>query len=106
MRVLVRLREALSDDSANVRWYLVYTLGTLGSYFPSQSRAFLNDLVVRLDDQNRVVRSLSCKALSQVAARKPLVVEEFFQNLKREIPPPIARVLHSSKKQKSEFRSQ
>jgi HEAT repeat protein len=100
MRVLLRLREALADDSANVRWYLVYTFGKLGSCFPSQSRAFLNELVSRLDDSNRVVRSVACKALGQVAARKPVIVEEFFQNLKREIPPAVARVLRSSKRQK------
>ena len=105
MRVQLRLREALADDSANVRWYLVYTLGKLGSYFPSQSRAFLNDLVPRLDDQNRVVRNVTSKALSQVAARKPLMVEEFFQNLKREIPPTVDRVLRKSKKQKPEVGS-
>ena len=102
MRVVLRLREALADDSANVRWYLVYTLGKLGSCFPSQSRSFLNDLVSNLDDQNRIVRSVACRALSQVAARKPLIVEEFFQNLKREMPPALARVLRSSKRRKTE----
>jgi hypothetical protein len=100
----LRLREALGDESANVRWYLAYTLGTLAACFPAQSRGFLSDLVSRLDDSNRVVRSVACKALSQVAARKPLIIEEFFESLKREIPPSIARVLRSSKRQQTQAR--
>jgi HEAT repeat protein len=97
MRAILRLREALVDDSAYVRWYLLYTLGKLGSHSPSQARLFLGDLVSRLDDENRVVRSVACKAISQVAARKPLMIEEFFNHLKREIPPPVGRVLRRLK---------
>lgn len=97
LRAVLRLREGLSDDSAYVRWHLAYTFGRLGSHFPAQSRVFLNDLVSRLDDENRVVRTVACKAISQMAARKPGIIEEFFQNLKREIPPAIARVMRSSK---------
>jgi HEAT repeat protein len=97
LRVTQRLKEALADDSAYVRWYVVYALGKLGSYSPSQSRAFLNDLVSRLEDENRVVRSVACKALSNVASRNPLIIEEFFQTLKKEVPPPIARVLRKLK---------
>ncbi len=99
LRAVLRLREALADDSAYVRWYLLYTLGKLGHCSPSQARAFLADIVSRLDDENRVVRSVACKAIIQVAIRKPLIVEEFFQNLKREIPPAVARILRRSKAQ-------
>lgn len=97
MRVVLRLREALADDSANVRWHLVYTLGKLGSRFPGQSRIFLGDIVARLDDQNRIVRSVACKAISQVAVRKPMIIEEYFQNLKKEIPPTVARVMRHAR---------
>ncbi len=97
LRVILRIREALADDSAYVRWYLVYSLGKLGSHSPSQAGAFLGDLVSRLDDSNRVVRAVASKALIQVASRKPLIIEEFFQNLKREIPPPLARALRGFK---------
>jgi hypothetical protein len=97
LRMLVRLKEALGDDSAYVRWYLVYALGQLGLRFPIQSQNFLHDLAGRLDDENRIVRILTCKALGQLAARKPSIVEEFFQNVKREIPPSIARILRNSK---------
>ncbi len=96
LRVIARLREASMDDSAYVRWNLVYALGKLGAKFPSQSRFFLNDLAVRLDDENRVVRILAGKALGQVAARKPSIVEEFFKSLKKEIPPSVARVMRST----------
>jgi len=97
LRVAQRLKEALADDSAFVRWHLVYTLGKLGSCFPAQSRAFLNDVISRLDDENRIVRILSCKALSQVASRKPMIIEDLFQGLKKEVPPSVARVLRRSK---------
>ena len=96
-RVVLRLRDGLADDSAYVRWHLVYAFGKIGSVFPSQSREFLNDLVSRLDDENRVVRSVACKALGQMAARKPLIIEEFFHGLKREIPPAITRILGAQK---------
>ena len=97
LRVTLRLKESIADDSAYVRWHLVYTFGKLASYFPTQSRVLLSDLVVCLDDENRVVRTVAGKALSQVAARKPLFIEEFFHNLKKEIPPSIARALRNSK---------
>jgi len=102
LRVILRLREAIVDDSAYVRWYLVYTLGKLGSHSPSQARVFLGDLVSRLDDENRVVRAVASKALIQVASRKPLIIEELFQNLKKDIPPSIARALRGSKVRSSQ----
>lgn len=96
-RVISRLREGFADDSAYVRWHLVYAFGKIGSFFPSQSREFLSDLISRLDDENRVVRSVACKALGQMAARKPSMIEELFQSLKREIPPAVARILRGAK---------
>jgi HEAT repeat protein len=96
-RVILQIREGLLDESAYVRWHLVYAFGKIGASFPAPFREFLNDLVLRLDDENRVVACVAGKALSQVAARKPLIIEEFFQTLKREIPPSIARVLRSAK---------
>jgi hypothetical protein len=97
IRVIVRLQVSLVDDSAYVRWYMVYTLGKVGARFPGQSRGFLDALVTRLDDENPIVRILACKALGQVAIRKPLVIQEHFQTLKREIPPALARFLRNSK---------
>lgn len=96
-RAIPRLAEALSDDSAYVRWHVVYALGKLGYQWPARCHTFLNDLAGRLDDENRVVRTFACKALSQVAARRPEIIEEFFQNLKKDIPPSVARVLRNSK---------
>jgi HEAT repeat protein len=103
IRVIARLQGSLAEDSAYVRWYLVYTLGKLGSRFPAQLSSFLNDLVARLDDENRVVRVLACKALGQVAVRKPLIIEEYFQNLKKAIPPAVARFLRRPKAKSRSF---
>ncbi len=97
MRVILRLKGSLDDDSAYVRWYMVYALGKMASSFPLQSRSFLDDLVTCLDDENRVVRILACKALGQVAVRRPQIIKEHFQTLKKEIPQAIARLLRNSK---------
>jgi len=93
MRVVVRLREMTEDDSAYVRWNLVYALGKLGAKYPMKALGFLPDLVSRLEDDNRICRVMAVRALAQVAARKPILVEECFRNLKREIPPAVARIL-------------
>ena len=95
IRVEARLQEALGDDSAYVRWHLLYTLGKLGSKFPIHARAFLPDVISRLDDDNRVCRMLASKALGQIAARKPGILEECFRSLKKEIPPTLARLLRN-----------
>jgi HEAT repeat protein len=102
LRVMPRLREAMADDSAYVRWHLAYTFGKLGVFSPVQSRGFLADLILRLDDENRVVRDISCKAITQIAVKRPLVIEESFQNLKKEIPSAVARILRISKSRLSE----
>lgn len=93
LRVITRLREAFLDDSAYVRWHLAYTFGKMASQFPAQSRGFLDDLASRLDDENRIVRTVAGKALSQVALRKPAMIQELFQSLKKDIPPYISRLI-------------
>jgi HEAT repeat protein len=98
-RVIQRLREALVDDSAYVRWHLVYSFGKLELHSPAETHVFLSDLVSRLEDENRIVRSIASKAIVQVAAQKPLIVEEIFQNLKKDIPPLVARVIRKAKTQ-------
>jgi hypothetical protein len=97
LRLITRLKEAACDDSAYVRWNLTYALGKLGSKYPARSFGFLGDLQNRLEDENRVVRIMACKAIAQIAAIKPVMVEEFFQNSKKDIPPSVARVLRNSK---------
>jgi hypothetical protein len=96
LRVTVRLVEGLADESAYVRWHLLYTLGTMGSHFPGRAKVFLADVVSRLDDDNRICRVIASKALRQVAARKPFIVEECFRNLKREIPASVARAFQNA----------
>jgi hypothetical protein len=97
-RFIARFKNSLGDDSAYVRWNLAYALGKLGSRFPAQSPDFLNDLALCLDDHNRIVQIMAGKALIQVAARKPAIVESFFKDLKKEIPPSVARFLRKSRK--------
>ena len=96
LRVLARLTEALSDESAYVRWHLIYTLGIVAYRFPGRARSFLVDVVSRLEDDNRICRVLAAKALRQVAARKPLIIEECFRSLKKEIPASVARILKNA----------
>jgi HEAT repeat protein len=93
IRVGGRLKEALADDSAYVRWHVLYTLGMLGAKFPTQVRSLLPALVDHLDDANRICRILACKALGQVAERKPSVIEECFHSLKKDIPAVLSRLL-------------
>ena len=95
LRVIARLKGSLEEESAYVRWHLVYTLGRLGERFPAQSREFLQELIVLLDDGNRIVRIMVCKALGQIAAKKPQLIEDSFRNLKMEVPPAIVRLLQS-----------
>jgi hypothetical protein len=95
-KISKRLIECLGDDSAYVRWHLVYAMGQLGTHFPSCARAFPAQIISCLDDSNRVVRIIASKVLLQMAARHPSIVEEFFTSLKRDIPPVIARCLHNA----------
>jgi HEAT repeat protein len=96
VRVAARLKESLGDDSAYVRWHLLYTLGRVGAKFPTQARTFLPDLILHLDDDNRICRILACKALGHVADRKPALIQECFRNLKKDIPLSLARVISNS----------
>ena len=96
IRVVDRLREALSDDSAYVRWHLVYTLGRLGTSFPVRAPLFLQELLERLEDSNRIVRSFSLQALGCMAARDPRPVEQLFASAKKDVPPPLLRILRAS----------
>lgn len=99
INLTARLKEAASDDSAYVRWNLTCALGSLGSQYPDRSAEYLGELLARLEDENRVVRVMACKALAQMAAKKPSMIEELFQTSKKEIPPAIGRALSNAKKQ-------
>ncbi len=100
-RIVLRLRQGLADDSAYVRWHLIYALGKLAARFPTQLTEVMNDLAAGLDDSNRVVRMFACRALGSLAAQKPLMVERFFQGLKREIPATVARIIRNGKARKA-----
>lgn len=96
IRIAALLKEALGDDSAYVRWHLLYSLGKLGSRFPSQACCFMPDLVSCLDDENRVCRVIAAKALGQISARKPGIVEECFRSLRKEIPLGVSQILRNA----------
>jgi len=97
LRVSLWLKEALGDDSAYVRWHLLYTLGMMGAKFPSLSRNFMEDIVCHLEDDNRICRMMAVKAIGQVGSRKPQIIEECFKTLKKEIPAAIARNMRRSR---------
>jgi hypothetical protein len=102
-RIMPRLKESLTDDSAYVRWHIVYVLGRLGFRTPSD---VLGDLIARLDDGNRIVRIMAIKALALFAVNQPLFIEESFRNLKKEIPQAVSRFLRQSRNRTSPKHSQ
>ena len=93
---LVPLKEALRDDSAYVRWHVVYVFGRIIVFSPSRTANFLGDLVSRLDDENRIVRVFACKALRQLDVRNPGIIKKLFKELNREIPSSVAQILCDS----------
>ena len=101
-RILERIKGALLDDSAYVRWHIVYCLGRIGSSFPMRSSRFLGELSVRLEDDNRIVRRLACQALARVAVRKPFLVQQVFETNKKEMPTALARILQKKAGRKPE----
>ncbi len=96
LHVISRLREMIADDSAYVRWHLIYAFGKLGAHYPVKAGCFLPELVSRLDDDNRICRVLASRALGLVAARRPKLTEECFRNLKKDIPPAVNKILRKS----------
>ena len=98
VRAINRLKEAFADESAYVRWHLAYTLGELGSQFPTQSKSLIGDLAARTDDENRIVRIIAGKALARIAARRPALIEALFKDLNKEMPNSVARSLRSVNK--------
>jgi hypothetical protein len=96
VRIIERLKVGLADDSAYVRWHVVYALGRLGFRFPARALSYLSELAGCLADDNRVVRSLALRALTDLAVRKPEVVLEVFSSKKQVLPPPLDRILRSA----------
>jgi HEAT repeat protein len=96
VRVVDRLKEGLSDESAYVRWSLSYALGRVGSIFPNKAHRLLDALTSRLEDENKIVRVIACRALTRIAARKPQLVRDYFENNKKEMPVTVARSIRKS----------
>jgi hypothetical protein len=92
LRSVPRIQESLLDDSAYVRWHVVYALGFLIGRFPSRLKGIVPNLLECLEDQNRIVRILASKALAQIAVRNPEMVEEAFRCIGKEIPAVVAEI--------------
>jgi hypothetical protein len=95
VRHVDRLREALEDDSAYVRWHALYALGQVISRFPSRTSFSLPDIKSRLGDEDKLVRLFACRALEAVAAHKPIVIKEFFAGHPDEMPPSLAGMIQA-----------
>ena len=93
IRSVERLRESLGDDSAYVRWHLVYALGRMALRYPVMAPRFLGALAARLGDENRIVRVFASQALGSVARRRPAVVRQALDTSKQEVPLSLARIL-------------
>ena len=96
VRAVHRLRDSLMDESACVRWNLVYALGILIARFPSRMENVLPDILECLDDQNRIVRVFASKTLANVAACRPRIIEELFQKSGKEAPRLVDDILRNS----------
>jgi HEAT repeat protein len=96
IRHIEALREGLGDDSAYVRWHLIYTLGQVIARYPRRASFSLADVKTHLGDEDKVVRSFACRALESVAARQPQLVQALFPSNKEEMPDSLKRVLEGA----------
>jgi len=97
VRWVDRIQEALADDSAYLRWHLVYVLGRVSAKYPGRVNAQLEALIQALEDENKIVRVLSLRALAGMACVRPRAVEDAFAVQKREVPALLARVLRGAR---------
>jgi hypothetical protein len=104
VRIIDRLKEDLSDDSAYVRWSLVYALGHIAGNFPGRIQQVLLELTARMDDENRVVRIIASRAVQRLAASRPKLVKGLFESHKREIPELLARSIKRAESRAREAR--
>ncbi len=98
LKHMERLRDALADDSAYVRWHMLYTLGHVIARFPRRAAYSLPDISARLTDDDKVVRRFACRALEDVAVRNPQLVQQLFSANKDALPPSVAYVLQGGGK--------
>jgi HEAT repeat protein len=102
LRSVSRMQVSLLDESAYVRWHIVYTLGFLVARSPSRLQGVLPDLLGCLEDGNRVVRLLASKALAQIGAENPKIIEKAFNNAGKQMPAVVAHTLRLRSKGKTE----
>ncbi len=97
LRVLERLQNDLADESAYVRWNLVFSLGAVGARYPRCVPELLAELARRLSDDNRVVRVMACRALVRIARRAPQPVAQHFETSKLPAPRSLQSVLRAAR---------
>jgi len=105
VRITERMKGGLSDDSAYVRWHLVYAFGRLGLRFPGRAPQFLPKLAASLDDSHQIVRNFAMKALADLATRHPKAIMDAFSSAKVEPPSPLARILCNPARKTGKVRS-
>lgn len=98
-----RIKELLLDESAYVRWHVVYTVGNLIGGNRVRMKRWIPDLVLPLEDPNGIVRAAAVKVLARLAAQDSQIIDETFQAMGQEIPPVVAEAL---KKRKTQTRQQ
>lgn len=93
VRHMEALRQGLSDDSAYVRWHLLYALGQVVPRFPGRASGLLEDIRAHQGDEDRVVRGFARKAMENVASLRPALVHSLYASGKEEAPATVAAIL-------------
>ncbi len=93
IRVLDRLCEHLNDESAYVRWNLVYTLGQIADRQPGAVPKFFPELRRCLDDGNAIVSVMAVRAFRRLARRKQKMVKELFAGSDAPVPAALLDVI-------------
>jgi HEAT repeat protein len=96
LRIMDPLRQSLSDDSAYVRWNLVYALGRASCIFHTQGELILPELIRGLEDSNRIVRVIAAQALAAFAQKKPESVKHALDSAKQKIPLSVTHQLRKA----------
>jgi HEAT repeat protein len=98
VRNLDRILESLSDDSAYVRWSLVYALGRIAAAHPACMTEIIRNLLAATEDTNRLVRVMACRAIVGVYSSRPQQVRNSLESLQKPMPDAVARSIKTMKK--------
>jgi hypothetical protein len=93
INAMPRLRERMDDDSDYVRWHLVYAFGEIGARIPKPAPEYWTGVFAGMDDDSRIVRMIAGKASIRLAEKHPDAVAAFFRDIRRPVPPELAKFL-------------